>query len=206
MRITMCAGSGEGSAPKDLVLALIAPDRCRRRDGASSNARGGDSAARHGRADDGLQHVDRGRRPRRDDRPRRHDLPVPRAAREHAPKAARWVEAVARWRALQPDDDARFDAEVTLDASALEPMITWSTNPAMAVGVTRPIPSPSQARDAHERAAQERALAYMALEPDKPIQGKKIDVVFVGSCTNSRGRGPTRRRPYPRRGGRWQAR
>jgi 3-isopropylmalate/(R)-2-methylmalate dehydratase large subunit len=108
------------------------------------------------------------------------------ASREHAPKGSRWDQAVARWRALRTDEGAKFDREVTVDATAIEPMITWGTNPAMAVGVTRPVPSPEGARDAQERAAYERALAYMALEPGKPLLGKKIDTVFVGSCTNGR--------------------
>ncbi len=108
------------------------------------------------------------------------------ASREHAPKGAKWDEAVARWRGLRTDDDAKFDTEVTLDATAIEPMITWGTNPAMAVGVTRGVPSANEARDAQERSAYERALEYMALEPGKPILGQRIDAVFVGSCTNGR--------------------
>jgi 3-isopropylmalate/(R)-2-methylmalate dehydratase large subunit len=108
------------------------------------------------------------------------------ASREHAPKGAKWDLAVARWRSLRSDDNARFDREVSLDATTIEPMITWGTNPAMAVGVTRPVPAPSEARDAQEKSAYERALAYMALEPGKPLLGKKIDTVFVGSCTNGR--------------------
>jgi 3-isopropylmalate/(R)-2-methylmalate dehydratase large subunit len=108
------------------------------------------------------------------------------AAREHAPKGARWDEAVTRWRALRTNDGARFDTEVTLDASAIEPMITWGTNPAMGVGVNHPVPSPADARDAQERSAYERALQYMELEAGKPLLGKKIDAVFVGSCTNGR--------------------
>jgi 3-isopropylmalate/(R)-2-methylmalate dehydratase large subunit len=108
------------------------------------------------------------------------------ASREHAPKGAAWDRAVARWRSLRSDDDARFDREVKVDATAIEPMITWGTNPAMAIGLSRPVPSPAEARDAQERSAYERALAYMALEPGKPLVGKKIDTVFVGSCTNGR--------------------
>jgi len=108
------------------------------------------------------------------------------ASREHAPKGQRWDDAVARWRTLRSDDDAKFDREVTIDATTIEPMITWGTNPAMAIGVTDAIPSPSAARDPQERAAQERALEYMGLEAGNSIAGKKIDTVFVGSCTNGR--------------------
>jgi 3-isopropylmalate/(R)-2-methylmalate dehydratase large subunit len=108
------------------------------------------------------------------------------ASRDHSPKGASWDRAVARWRSLRSDDDARFDREVALDASVVEPMITWGTNPAMGIGVTRAVPSPDDARDAQERSAFQRALDYMALEPGKPLVGRKIDAVFVGSCTNGR--------------------
>jgi 3-isopropylmalate/(R)-2-methylmalate dehydratase large subunit len=108
------------------------------------------------------------------------------ASRDHAPRGAQWDEAVARWRQLRTDDDATFDREVTLDAEGVEPMITWGTNPAMAIGITRSIPSPEAARNAHERASIERALRYMDLAPNEPLLGRAIDVVFVGSCTNGR--------------------
>jgi len=108
------------------------------------------------------------------------------AGRERAPKGAEWDAAVARWRALRTDDRAAFDRTVTLDASLLEPMITWGTNPGMAIPITHDVPSPADARDAQERAAIEKSLAYMGLEAGKPILGRRVDVVFIGSCTNSR--------------------
>ncbi|HEY2511310.1 MAG TPA: 3-isopropylmalate dehydratase large subunit [Polyangiaceae bacterium] len=108
------------------------------------------------------------------------------ASRENAPKGAAWDKAVAYWRTLATDEGAKFDTTVTLDASSIEPMVTWGTNPAMGVAITGAIPSPADARDPHERAAAERALQYMALEPGKPILGQRIDAVFVGSCTNGR--------------------
>jgi 3-isopropylmalate/(R)-2-methylmalate dehydratase large subunit len=107
------------------------------------------------------------------------------AKRPHAPAGADWDKALQRWRTLRTDDDARFDRSVTLDASALEPMITWGTNPGMGVGISKPVPSPDEV-DGSQRAAVEKALRYMDVEPGKPLLGKKIDVVFVGSCTNSR--------------------
>jgi 3-isopropylmalate/(R)-2-methylmalate dehydratase large subunit len=103
-----------------------------------------------------------------------------------APKGVAWEAAVSTWRALQSDDGATFDGEVTIDASALEPMITWGTNPAMAIPVTARVPAPADAPTPHERAAREKALDYMALTPGDPILGRKVDVVFVGSCTNGR--------------------
>jgi 3-isopropylmalate/(R)-2-methylmalate dehydratase large subunit len=102
------------------------------------------------------------------------------AGRPHAPRGAEWDAAVARWRALPTDDGAAFDAEVALDASGLEPMITWGTNPGMAVPVRGVVPDPGA------RTSEARALAYMGLEPGRPLLGRKIDVVFIGSCTNSR--------------------
>jgi 3-isopropylmalate/(R)-2-methylmalate dehydratase large subunit len=103
-----------------------------------------------------------------------------------APQGVAWDAAVTKWRALASDDDATFDREVTIDANTLEPMITWGTNPAMAIPITAPVPSLDEAATPHERAAREKALGYMGVAPGKPLLGKPIDVVFVGSCTNGR--------------------
>ena len=108
------------------------------------------------------------------------------ARKEHAPKGAAWEAALTRWRALPSDADARFDRHVTLDASKLEPMITWGTNPGMGVSVTAPVPTSDAIDGSAEKQAHSRAIDYMAIEPGKPLLGKKIDVVFVGSCTNAR--------------------
>jgi len=108
------------------------------------------------------------------------------SATDGAPKGPAWDAAVARWRALQSDADATFDREVAIDATKLEPMITWGTNPAMAIPITATIPSPADAATPHERTARENALRYMDLVPGEPLLGKPIDVVFVGSCTNGR--------------------
>jgi 3-isopropylmalate/(R)-2-methylmalate dehydratase large subunit len=105
---------------------------------------------------------------------------------EGAPKGAEWEAAVAEWRALASDDGAAFDREASIDASALEPMITWGTTPAMGIPITGNIPTPADATTPHERAAREKALRYMDLGPGEPLLGKPIDVVFVGSCTNGR--------------------
>ncbi|HYG68939.1 MAG TPA: 3-isopropylmalate dehydratase large subunit [Anaeromyxobacteraceae bacterium] len=108
------------------------------------------------------------------------------AGRPRAPKAAAWDAAVASWRALPTDDGARYDREVTLDAAAVEPMITWGTNPGQAIPVTGVVPDPAAERDPSARAGLEGALRYMGLAPGRPILGQPVDVVFVGSCTNGR--------------------
>ncbi len=108
------------------------------------------------------------------------------SGREHAPKGADWDRALERWRALPSDDGARFDRSVTLDAATLEPMITYGTNPGMGIPISAPLPSPEDIPDGAERRAFEKALGYMQVEPGRPLLGHKIDVVFVGSCTNGR--------------------
>ena len=106
--------------------------------------------------------------------------------RPHAPKAAEWDAAVARWKQLPTDDGARYDQSVTIEGDKLEPMITFGTNPGMGIPISAPVPAPSQIADPDARAALEKALKYMGLEGGKPLVGHKVDVVFIGSCTNSR--------------------
>jgi 3-isopropylmalate/(R)-2-methylmalate dehydratase large subunit len=106
--------------------------------------------------------------------------------RLHAPRGAAWDAAVARWRTLPTDDGAAFDRSFTLDAGALEPMVTYGTNPGMGIPVTGRIPSPADADDPVARRTIERALEYMGLQAGQPIAGHPVDVVFIGSCTNSR--------------------
>jgi 3-isopropylmalate/(R)-2-methylmalate dehydratase large subunit len=106
--------------------------------------------------------------------------------RPGAPTGADWERALDRWRELRSDDDAAFDREVEIDVEALSPVVTWGTNPGMSVPVTDSVPDPADASDADERAAMERALEYMDLEPGTPIRDIRIDRVFIGSCTNSR--------------------
>jgi 3-isopropylmalate/(R)-2-methylmalate dehydratase large subunit len=108
------------------------------------------------------------------------------AGRPHAPQGRAWDEALARWRALPSDDGARYDKTVVLDASALQPMITYGTNPGMGMPVTGRIPDPADAADPVQRRAREKALAYMGLAPGEPLLGHPVDVVFIGSCTNGR--------------------
>jgi 3-isopropylmalate/(R)-2-methylmalate dehydratase large subunit len=106
--------------------------------------------------------------------------------RPYAPKGADWDRAVARWKKLPSDEGAAYDRRVEIDASALEPMITYGTSPGMGIPISGAIPDPAAIADPIERESVRKALAYMALEPGKPLAGHPVDVVFVGSCTNGR--------------------
>jgi 3-isopropylmalate/(R)-2-methylmalate dehydratase large subunit len=108
------------------------------------------------------------------------------AGRTYAPKGADWDKAVAAWRQLPTDDGAKFDNEVTLNADELVPMITYGTNPGMGIPITGNVPDPDQLGDVSQKMALDKALRYMALQPGQALLGKPVDVVFVGSCTNSR--------------------
>ncbi|WP_347344225.1 3-isopropylmalate dehydratase large subunit [Microbacterium sp.] len=106
--------------------------------------------------------------------------------RPHAPKGQDWEDAVAYWRTLPSDEGAVYDAEVYLDAAELEPFVTWGTNPGQGVSLNEAVPDPASFADANDRAAAERALAYMDLEAGTPMKAIPVDAVFMGSCTNSR--------------------
>jgi 3-isopropylmalate/(R)-2-methylmalate dehydratase large subunit len=106
--------------------------------------------------------------------------------RPYAPEGAAWDAAVARWRKLPTDDGAQFDKSIQIDAAALEPMITFGTNPGMGIPITAMIPNPSDITDPLERDSLAKALRYMDLAPGKPLLGHPVDVVFIGSCTNAR--------------------
>ena len=106
--------------------------------------------------------------------------------RAHAPKGADWLAAMTRWKELQSDPDARFDAEITLDVSPLAPLVTWGTRPDMVEPITGRVPDPKAAASDGDARAIERALAYMGLTPGTAIDSVPIDRVFIGSCTNAR--------------------
>lgn len=106
--------------------------------------------------------------------------------RQFAPKEADWDEAVAYWRTLKTDSDARFDKVVTLNAADIAPQVTWGTNPGQVIAVDELIPDPASFPDPVERASAEKALAYMDLKPGIKMTDVRIDKVFIGSCTNSR--------------------
>jgi 3-isopropylmalate/(R)-2-methylmalate dehydratase large subunit len=108
------------------------------------------------------------------------------AGRPHAPSGPDWEVALADWRGLPSDQGATYDKSVTLDAGALEPMITYGTNPGMGMRITDRVPDPASAPDTASRRALDKALTYMALRPGEPLLGQPVDVVFIGSCTNSR--------------------
>jgi 3-isopropylmalate/(R)-2-methylmalate dehydratase large subunit len=106
--------------------------------------------------------------------------------RPFAPTGVEWDQAVATWRTLQSDPGAHFDAVVELDAAQIRPQVTWGTSPEMVLSIEDRVPDPDKEKDAVKRGAIERALAYMGLEPNKPLADVFVDKVFIGSCTNSR--------------------
>jgi 3-isopropylmalate/(R)-2-methylmalate dehydratase large subunit len=106
--------------------------------------------------------------------------------RPFAPKGAAWEAALARWKTLATDDGASYDKSVTIEADRLEPMITWGTNPGMGIPISASIPDPESAADPIERESIKKALKYMDLQPGRPLAGQPVNVVFIGSCTNSR--------------------
>jgi 3-isopropylmalate/(R)-2-methylmalate dehydratase large subunit len=103
-----------------------------------------------------------------------------------APKAADWDRAVAYWKSLHSDSDARFDSVVELNAAEIAPQVTWGTSPEMVLPVGARVPDPTRESDASRREGMERALAYMGLAPNTPLTEIAVDKVFIGSCTNSR--------------------
>ena len=108
------------------------------------------------------------------------------SGREHAPSGAEWDAAVASWRRLPTDDGANYDEEITIRADELTPMITFGTNPGMGMPITAAVPMPDDEADYNKKIALDKALTYMDLRPGQKLLGKAIDVVFIGSCTNSR--------------------
>jgi 3-isopropylmalate/(R)-2-methylmalate dehydratase large subunit len=106
--------------------------------------------------------------------------------RPFAPAGSDWDSAVESWKQLPSDPGATYDKTITIDAATLEPYVTWGTNPGMVVPVTSRVPELSSFATHAERAAAERALEYMALEPGTPVEEISLDRVFIGSCTNAR--------------------
>ena len=108
------------------------------------------------------------------------------SGREHAPSGDKWDAALANWRKLPTDDGANYDEEITIRADELTPMITFGTNPGMGMPITAAVPMPEAEADYNKKIALDKALTYMDLRPGQKLLGKAIDVVFIGSCTNSR--------------------
>ena len=108
------------------------------------------------------------------------------SGRPYVPEGRDWDAALARWRALRTDEDAIYDESIQLTASDLEPMITYGTNPGMGVPITSRVPDPDGIPDPSRKNSLTKALKYMGLTPGQPLLGQPLDVVFIGSCTNSR--------------------
>ena len=106
--------------------------------------------------------------------------------RQHAPKGEEWDKAVEYWKSLPTDEGAVFDKEIFINADELEPFVTWGTNPGQGIPLSHAVPSPDDFEDENDKVAAERALEYMGLEAGTPMKEIPVDVVFLGSCTNSR--------------------
>jgi len=106
--------------------------------------------------------------------------------RPYSPSGPHWERAVSYWRTLHSDQGAKFDMVVTLNAAEIKPQVTWGTSPEMVVAIDARVPDPETEKDATKRDGMEKALVYMGLKPNTPIEDIRIDKVFIGSCTNSR--------------------
>ena len=106
--------------------------------------------------------------------------------RPHAPSGADWERALDNWRSLVTDPGARFDHEVTLDATAIRPHVSWGTNPGQVIGIDGAVPDPDAFADPKERETAARALTYMGLSAGTAMRDIPVDTVFIGSCTNGR--------------------
>jgi len=104
----------------------------------------------------------------------------------HAPKGADWEAAIAYWKTLKSDADAKFDKEITINADELEPFVTWGTNPGQGLPLNAKVPNPADIADVEERGAAQRALTYMGLTAGTPLKEITVDTIFLGSCTNGR--------------------
>ena len=108
------------------------------------------------------------------------------AGREYAPKGADWDAAIAYWKTLKSDDDAKFDIVIELAANDIAPQVTWGTNPGQVIGVNQPIPAPEDFSDPIDRDSAVKALKYMDVKPGQKLSELTVNHVFIGSCTNGR--------------------
>lgn len=106
--------------------------------------------------------------------------------RPFTPQGVQWEQAVSYWKTFRSDDGARFDQVVELNASDIAPQVTWGTSPEMVTSIDGRVPDPEREKDPVKRDAIERALKYMGLEPNTPVEAIKVDKAFIGSCTNAR--------------------
>src|SRR5262249_51642379 len=107
-------------------------------------------------------------------------------SRPRAPKGDMWARAVEGWRGLHTDPGAKFDHQISISADSLGPQVTWGTSPGMTAEITERGPDPADAPTEADRVSYQRALDYMDLRPGTPLEGLKVDRVFLGSCTNAR--------------------
>ena len=117
-------------------------------------------------------------------------------SRPRSPRGRAWSRAVDYWSSLATDPGAQYDSRVTIDASQLAPQVTWGTNPGMVTSVTERVPDPSKLTSETARRDATRALTYMGLDPGTPLDGLRIDRVFIGSCTNAQDRRPPGSEPH----------
>jgi 3-isopropylmalate/(R)-2-methylmalate dehydratase large subunit len=106
--------------------------------------------------------------------------------RRHSPAGTAWETAVESWGLLRSDSGAAYDRRVVMDAAAVQPQVTWGTSPGMTADITERVPDPDQAQSEADRRSYQRALEYMELRPGTPLEGLRVDRVFLGSCTNAR--------------------
>ena len=187
MAVTVDGELPPGVSAKDVILAVIAADRHRRRAGPRHRVpRQRHRGAVDGGPDDDLQHVDRGRRQGRADRARRRRPSTTWRAARTPRRAPTGTPPSSTGRRCAPTTDAVFDREVHLDAAALTPFVTWGTNPGQGLPIGAAVPDPAEFADEGDRRAAEQALAYMGLTAGTPLREIKVDTVFLGSCTNGR--------------------
>lgn len=186
MRITIDGSLGTGVAPKDVILAVIAQIGTAGGTGYAIEYAGPviESMSMEGRMTVCNMTIEAGARCG-------VIAPDERAiayceGRPNAPKGAEWEEATAYWRTLQSDSDAVFDKEITIDGDAIAPMVTWGNSPQWALPITEDIPDPQDEDDTSARTTMHAALEYMDLKPGTPLSDIAVDMVFIGSCTNSR--------------------
>jgi 3-isopropylmalate/(R)-2-methylmalate dehydratase large subunit len=186
MAVTIDGELPEGVTPKDVILAVIAKTGTGGGQGYMVEYRGSvfESMSMEGRMTVCNMSIEWGARAGMvaPDRTTFDYL----EGRDHAPKGAEWDVAVEYWTSLRTDDDAEFDAEVSLDAAELTPFVTWGTNPGQGVPLAASVPDPAGFADDGDRVAAEKALEYMGLTAGTPLRDIKVDTVFVGSCTNGR--------------------
>ena len=186
-RVASTARCGRGVYAKDVILHIIRSSASRAASATPTSTRGdGHRPHDDGRADDRLQHEHRRRRALRLRQPRPDDVRLPARPALCARRGRPSTAPSTWWQSIATEAGATFDDVVRLDGSAIEPMVTWGINPGQSVGVTERIPSPRLGRPRRSARRIARRSPSWASRPGQPIKGTKIDVAFIGSCTNGR--------------------